>query len=141
MQTKNSFIKPLAILILVSIIGFTSQAQQKKENEPSMYVTLDQPDSTALKFTVFVTNPENKRVSITVSQKNSDILHSYSFTNNAYSARYDMSQLGDGEYSIEISNGKERVTKDISIQTVIAVNRIAYLQKGNNREKVKPLAF
>ena len=141
MQTKIRIIKPLTILVLTSIIAFTSQAQQKNENGTLMQVSLDQPDSAKLKFKLSVSNPENKKVNITVSERRTGILHSQSFTSNTYTSRYDMSQLEDGEYIIEVANDKERVTKDISIQTIVAVNRIAYLQKTNKKEKIKPLAF
>ncbi|HEX7847158.1 MAG TPA: hypothetical protein VF476_15260 [Chitinophagaceae bacterium] len=140
MQTRISVIKSLTVLFLVSFICFSSQAQQK-ESMPAMLVKFDQPDSAALRFTVFVANPENKRVSITVSSKNTGILHSESFTGNTYTAAFNMSQLEDGEYSIEVSSNKERVAKDISIETVVAVNRIAYLQNENKKGRPKLLAF
>ena len=142
MQIKNS----LLIFIVASFISINSFAQlievDSKGNaarvfteiNASFHVTIIQPDTNNLVFRVFLTNPKSRRIDIDVFQKKDisnneiasadyDIINSKTISTD-YACSYNMNELGDGDYSIAISDGKERVTKNISIRTVVKVNRV-----------------
>jgi hypothetical protein len=87
-----------------------------------LQATISQPEKGEMKFLISISNPATKSVVISFVKGN-DEFFSQVIKANEYANTYNMSQVDDGEYTIVISNGKEKIRKRISISTVTAVNR------------------
>jgi hypothetical protein len=134
---KQAIVKAMAILL----IGMAVTNSARTQPDAPLQMAVSQPDSNELKFDVKVSNPEKKRVSVTVSQRHVGVLYSNSFTDQNYGARYNMAELEDGQYSIEVSAGSKRIVKDITINTVVEVNRIASINSEKVQGGKKKLGF
>src|SRR6266498_2626247 len=130
MQIKNR----LLIFILGSVISINSFAQRTDtsgdgkmtktfiEATSSFQVVIAQPDANDLIFRVSLSNPNSKKIAINVLQ-NKDVINNLT-TSKDFACYYNMNKLDDGDYSIVISDGREKVTKNISIKTLVNVNRV-----------------
>lgn len=87
-----------------------------------LQATICQPDKEEMKFRISISNPSTRSVVVTIVKGN-DEFFSAVVKANEYVNTYNMSEVEDGDYTIIISNGKERVRKQISISTVTAINR------------------
>jgi hypothetical protein len=98
-------------------------------NNP-VQVTISQSDSADLKFRVRILNPEEQKVTIYIRSNTLGTifiktLMDSEFENHEYVNLYNMNELEDGQYSIEVVAGRESIRKDILINTTTQVNRKA----------------
>lgn len=87
-------------------------------------VYISQPDKNNMKFRIAVSNPVSRYITITIKRQN-DIYFSEMIATANYENIYDLNQLEDGNYQVQITGGKERVLKNISIHTSRQVSRQA----------------
>src|SRR5882757_2032889 len=81
-----------------------------------LQVNIKQPDASVMKFRVTVLNPTDHSISITIRHGN-DLLFEDLTGRTSYDNIFNMADLEDGNYVILISNGKEKITRNIRIAT------------------------
>ena len=91
---------------------------------PHLQVNISQLDKNNMKFRIAVSNPVSRYIIITI-KKQSDVYFSEMISTATYENVYDLNQLEDGNYQIQVIGGKERVLKNIHIQTSTQVSREA----------------
>lgn len=136
-----SFSLFLGLSVSLSLKSF-SQSEKKDlaynaENPASIrlhsdpvQVTISQSDSSDLKFRVYILNPEEQKVTIYIRSKTLGTLFAKTlavgeFSNHEYANLYNMNELEDGQYSIEVVAGKDLIHKDILINTTTRIDRKA----------------
>ena len=93
-------------------------------------VSISQSDSSDLKFRVYIINPEEQKVTIYIRSKALGTLFTKTltegeFSNHEYANLYNMNELEDGQYSIEVVAGKDSIRKEIVINTTTRIDRKA----------------
>jgi hypothetical protein len=91
---------------------------------PHLQVHISQPDKNNMKFRIVISNPVSRYITITIKKQN-DIYFSEMIATTDYENIYDLNQLEDGNYQVQIMGGKEKVLKNISIHTQTQVSRQA----------------
>jgi hypothetical protein len=91
---------------------------------PHLQVHISQPDKNNMKFRIVISNPVSRYITITIKRQN-DIYFSEMIATADYENIYDLNQLEDGNYQVQITGGKEKVLKNISIHTQTQVSRQA----------------
>jgi len=91
---------------------------------PHLQVNISQPDKNNMKFRIVISNPVSRYITITIKKQN-DIYFSEMIATADYENIYDLNQLEDGNYQVQITGGKEKVLKNISIHTQTQVSRQA----------------
>ena len=89
-----------------------------------LQVNISQLDKNNMKFRIAVSNPVSRYIIITI-KKQSDVYFSEMISTASYENVYDLNQLEDGNYQVQVIGGKERVLKNIHIQTSTQVSREA----------------
>ncbi|MDJ1471958.1 hypothetical protein QNI19_28425 [Cytophagaceae bacterium DM2B3-1] len=75
----------------------------------------------SLKFKTIIAANNNNKVFITIlNAKNETIYTEVTKNNSSYIRTFDFSTLADGEYTFQISNGKETQSKTFKIETTTA---------------------
>ena len=126
MQTKILF---SFVLLIISIASSSQQTfyntvtnrSKLPGKEPSFNLTVV-PDKETTSFVLYVTNPEQKKITVQISHKTYGLAAETSFNTIKYSSRYNFDQADDGRYIITLSSGKERISKEVEINTVISRN-------------------
>jgi outer membrane lipoprotein-sorting protein len=91
---------------------------------PHLQVHISQPDKNYMKFRIVISSPVSRYITITIKKQN-DIYFSEMIATTDYENIYDLNQLEDGNYQVQIIGGKEKVLKNISIHTQTQVSRQA----------------
>ena len=74
-----------------------------------------------LKFKVSLNQPSNERVVVSIVDDSNNKLYNGTLNKKDQAGRvYDLSQLADGRYVIEVAYGKERITQSFAIQTQVS---------------------
>ncbi|GAB3253383.1 hypothetical protein GCM10027347_13140 [Larkinella harenae] len=74
-----------------------------------------------LKFKVSVNQPVDDKVIVSIADDSNTRLYNGSLSKKDHAGRvFDLSQLADGRYVIEVSYGKERVSQSFTIQTQVS---------------------
>jgi flagellar hook assembly protein FlgD len=76
------------------------------------------PETT--KFKVHFLNHSENPVTVRLLDANNQVIYSESITAKNYLRKFDLENLSDGNYRFEISNGKQRIKKEVGLQTVTA---------------------
>jgi hypothetical protein len=87
-----------------------------------LQVSLRRVENESMKFRLSALNPSSKFMIITI-QKGDDVFYSRNVRQDLYDYVFDLSSLDDGNYDLTVSNGKEKISKDILIQTATHVDR------------------
>lgn len=90
-----------------------------KEASFSVAIT---PEKVGTAFRLIVQNPEKKRIDVMISHRELGLLVDSSFTEEQFNCRYNFDQVEDGYYQVTLSNGKEKVTRNIEINSVTKRN-------------------
>ena len=80
------------------------------------------PEKTGTAFRLYVQNTEKKRIGLKISHRELGLLVDTSFTEEQFNCRYNFDLIEDGYYQVTLTNGKEKVTKDVEINTVTTRN-------------------
>lgn len=127
MQTKFIFI----IALLFSVAGFSQQSfytvttnDSKLPGKESILNVSIIPDQESTAFSLFVQNEEGRKIQLQISHQEYGLLVDTVFENTDYKCRYNFEQVEDGRYEVTLINGKQRVTKNIEINTVTRRNLV-----------------
>ena len=88
-----------------------------------LQVSIKQIDSNSMRFRITIENPGQHAVSISINHGD-DILFQDIAGKAPYDYIYNLSDLEDGDYSIVVSSGKEKISRNIRIQTDTKVDRL-----------------
>lgn len=77
---------------------------------------------TSTAFSVFAYNPEKRKIQVQISHQTLGLLVDTSFTGEQFNCRYNFDQVEDGRYQVVLISGKEKVIKEIEINTVTKRN-------------------
>lgn len=119
----------MALFITVTAVAqpplysVTTNINQLPEKEASVIVSLI-PDKIATAFTLFVQNREKKKINLQISHQTMGVLVDTNFTSGQFKCRYNFEQVEDGRYQVTLISGKEKLVKDIEINTVTKRNVI-----------------
>ena len=116
----KTFVKSFAIAVL-SVMSFVASATNT--NEPAstkkpfavgMYQTIN-----TMKMNVLIEKTTNKNLYISLKNEKGDVLHKERVgkTNEKYHGKFDLSELEDGKYSFEITDGESKIVKTVNIGT------------------------
>ncbi|GAB3932232.1 hypothetical protein [Larkinella terrae] len=100
------------------LIGTTSFAQSAPENKPFQVATY--PSANPLKVWVNIQNNDPKsKIVVRLRDKDNHIVYAGSMPRHLdkYRQRFDMSEMTDGSYTFQITNGKETVEKSFQLKT------------------------
>lgn len=89
---------------------------------PRLQLNIQQQDKESLKFRITILNPQGRPMSISIV-RNNDVLFSEYATGDQYLNLFSFAELEDGNHKVTVFNGKERVTKNIHLQTATTVDR------------------
>ena len=126
--------KSITNFFIALIISVTAVAQQpvyavSNNNlflpamEPSFSVVI-LPEKVGTAFRVFVQNPEKRKIEIQITHRELGVLVDSSITEQQFNCRYNFDKVEDGHYQVILINGKERITRDIEINTVSKRNLV-----------------
>jgi hypothetical protein len=87
-----------------------------------LQVSLHSLDNENLKFRLSALNPSSKFMIITIT-KGDDVFYNQNVRQDQYDYVFDLSSLDDGNYQLIVNNGKEKISKNILIQTATHVDR------------------
>ena len=82
------------------------------------------PEKVGTAFRVFVQNPEKRKIEIQISHRELGVLVDSSITEQQFNCRYNFDKVEDGHYQVILINRKERITRDIEINTVSKRNLV-----------------
>ena len=82
------------------------------------------PDKIATAFGLFINNPEKKRIRLEISHPAYGVVVDTSFTGDQFSCRYNFEMVEDGRYQVTLTSGKEKMTRDIEINTITRRNLV-----------------
>ena len=127
MQTKFIFI----IALFFSVSAFSQQSYYSvttnDEKLPGKEATLNVsiiPDQLTTAFNLFVQNEDGRKVQLKISHQEYGLLVDTVFETIDYKCRYNFDQVEDGRYEITLISGKQRLTKNIEINTVTKRNLV-----------------
>ena len=126
--------KSIMNFLIALIVSVTAGAQQPvytvstnnlrlPAKEPSFAVVI-LPEKVGTAFRIFVQNPEKKKIEIQISHRDLGVLVDSSITEEQFNCRYNFEKVEDGYYQVILINGKERITRDIEINTVSKRNLV-----------------
>lgn len=87
-----------------------------------LQVVIKAADSNGMRFRVSILNPTERSISITI-RKGNDLIFEDLVGRSSYDNIFNLSDLEDGNYQLLVSNGKEKITRTIRIQTETKVDR------------------
>jgi hypothetical protein len=126
MQMKIvSFLIPLFITVAAvaqqPVYTVSTKDLRLPAKEASFSVAI-MPEKVGTAFRLNVQNPEKKRIEVKISHREIGLVVDTSFTEKQFNCRYNFDQVEDGYYQLTLVHGKERVTRNIEINTVTKRN-------------------
>ncbi len=133
----NSFRKASLFVATIGIAGTLAAAAPAALNGPekptqeasataSMKAVVFRLENT-MKFKAIIKNPSGKDIRVMIKNASNDLVYEDKPGRMAtYIRRFDLSGLADGDYTFEITSGKETHKQTISVETV--TTRVASVQ-------------
>ena len=126
MQTKFPFSLLITLFFTATVFGQKSRPSTViNDNNPldyssfSLQVVAGKPSGG---FSLWISNPEKKKLILEISQKGIGTLIDTVIYADNFSQRYNMNQADDGNYTITVSAGREKIVKEIELNTVTTRN-------------------
>ncbi|AYQ33380.1 MULTISPECIES: DUF3244 domain-containing protein [Runella] len=103
-------------LALGSTATFASDPTEDKKAKPIQIGVFTTKEA---KIQMAVRKGQGEKAVITLRDAKQNILHEdvMSKKSEKYDARFDVSQLEEGEYTLEVTSGKDKIQKKVSIQS------------------------
>ncbi len=76
----------------------------------------------ATRFDLLIQNPEGKKLHLKISSHGLGTVIDTVINSTNFNQRYNMEQVEDGEYSITVSDGKEKQVQKIELKTITTRN-------------------
>ncbi|MFD1144326.1 hypothetical protein ACFQ4C_24580 [Larkinella insperata] len=121
---KNNVLLGLAVLATTSFVAIAPSANARVLDGPkaeTKAASVSIREVGNLKFKVALNQPSNERVFVSIVDDSNNKLYNGTLSKKDQAGRvFDLSQLADGRYVIEVSYGKERVSQSFAIQTQVS---------------------
>ena len=122
MQTKKMFPLILSLFITTAIIAqrplYTTTINDNRMPESNSFQVNIAAGKSATSFSLWIQNPDKKKLQLEIKHRHFGTLIDTVISNEEFSQRYNMEQADDGNYIITVSCGKEKVVKEIELNTV-----------------------
>ncbi len=120
LKKMKTFIKSFAIAVL-SVMSFVASATTKNEpasNKKSFAVGMYRTINT-MKMNLLIEKTAGKNLFISLKNEKGDVLHKERVSKNSqkYHGKFDLTELEDGTYSFEITDGDSKIVKNVNIGT------------------------
>jgi hypothetical protein len=114
----KTIIKTLFVAVALVATSFANVKANNPSKTASFEVGIYQTINT-LKLNLMVEKQVGNRLEIAIKNDKGEVLYTETIAKNdaKYHGKFDFSQLGDGQYSVEISGGKEKIVKNINLST------------------------
>jgi hypothetical protein len=109
------------VVKLQSQQSVTSNDQKFQKKESSFFVNIV-PDKNPTGFILQIQNPERENLQLQIDQPESGPLVDTTISSEQFSSRYNLKEVNDGRYTILVSNGREKFSREIEINTVTTRN-------------------
>ena len=116
MFTRKHLFAGMAILPLFFALTLTAAPTNPLE------VTITQTSAGEMRFRITVLNPSDRSLSITIHHGR-DLLFEDLTARPTYDNVFNLSDLEDGDYTVIVTSGKEKVARTLHIQTETKVTR------------------
>ena len=80
------------------------------------------PEKSSATLRLSVYNPEQKNIKLQISHPVDGLLVDTTFSDVHFSRRYNFEQVDDGRYKVVVVSGKEKIAKNVEINTVTMRN-------------------
>lgn len=111
------------ITLLLTGILFVSQLQAQTNANgnalPSAFQVQLIADKNRPALSVHINNPSENNLHIRIYQQNLAVFVDTTISGRQFSKRYVFSDVQDGRYRLQVSNGKERFQKEFEINTIV----------------------
>lgn len=111
----------LSLAAIAAISSYALANEKPPVKSPGFYAQVKQEADDA--FVLRIDNPEKKKLNIWIRHSWTGTVADTTIRDYAYGCRYTLDKAEDGKYTITISSGKDRIVKEIEINTVTTVNR------------------
>lgn len=118
LRIMKTIIKTLFVAVTLVATSFANINANNPSKTSSFEVGIYQTVNT-LKLNLMIEKQVGNRLEITIKNDKGEILYTETIAKNdaKYHGKFDFSQLGDGQYSVEIANGKDKIIKNINLST------------------------
>lgn len=121
---------------MLTLLCITGMLSAKSQTQNTTTVNNNQPIAPEASFTVslipgntsfnlVINNPEKKKLEVRVLHKSFGIAADTVIYSD-YRQRYNLNQADDGQYTIEVKGGRERVIREIELNTVTTRNVVIH---------------
>lgn len=117
MKTNSSRRYAIMAFFFLNILCFSNKGYSQSTVWQNLQVSVIQPDTESSKLRICVYNPEEKKVTITISN-NIDVDYSVLTSEQYFDQLFNLNGINDGKYILLITAGKERIRKELEINTV-----------------------
>ncbi len=120
----KTVIKTLVLALTLSSVSYVASANpatgDKKTASPTSYKAAMFPSANKTTLNVLVEKEMGNRVEIRVKDAYGAVLHTEHLTKKEgkFWSKLNLSELANGTYRVEVTNGTETTAKDITISTV-----------------------
>lgn len=74
-------------------------------------------------FMLVIDNPQKERLQLVLRHTQYGVVSDTTISGSKFRCRYNLQTIDDGEYEVEVTNGKEYVVKRFSMQTETKIER------------------
>jgi hypothetical protein len=103
-------------------IQTAAAAADSSDATSHLQIAINQPSKDAMKFRISILNPQGHAMTVSIL-KGEDVLFSENLAGEQYFNTFNMTQLEDGDYKVIVYNAKERIVKNLHLQTETTVDR------------------
>lgn len=131
MQTKKVFV---IVILLFGMMKLNAQQDYTTVNNNDRKLPMKQstfsvkivPDENSSVFGLEIDNPEKKDLRLEISHKVMGTVMDTTINSELFARRYNLTNVEDGRYVIIVKNGKEKVSKEIELNTVMKREMVIY---------------
>jgi hypothetical protein len=139
MKKRNGKVYVIMTLLFIIMVGssnrllaqsdrkFRWEAAPENGDHQGLQAVLVQPWSGERKLRICILNPEEKKVVITISNR-ADVDFSTTTSDSRFDQIFNLEQVNDGPYQVEIKAGKEIIRKDIVISSLTWTNSVVVIR-------------
>ncbi len=112
----KTFITTLVCALAISSVTFAADPTEDKKAKPLQIGVFATKDA---KIQMAVRKGTGQKAVIIIRDSKQNVIHEELMTKNAqkFDCRFDVSNLADGEYTLEVASGSEKIQKQVSIKS------------------------
>ncbi len=114
----KTLFKTLAIALVATGLTFNANAVDDKTNKATFNVGMYRVENT-MKMNVLVEKMEGSTTNIALKDSKGETIYSETLSKKGtkYSKKWNLENLADGKYNFVISNGSEKIVKEVNLST------------------------